>query len=114
MELLGKATHLRQGYGAPSIEGKAAMGSGERAGKRTSFKCAGARESIGNRASFKIPQLPAKMLQCRRFGMRTSSEHVGSGERSRRRLLKPAMNGAEGAPRRKELFRTKEFPTRAS
>jgi hypothetical protein len=25
MEFLGKATRLRQGYGAPSIEGKAAM-----------------------------------------------------------------------------------------
>jgi hypothetical protein len=38
--------------GKSDIEGKAAMGSGERAGKRTSFKWAGAHESIGKRTSF--------------------------------------------------------------
>jgi hypothetical protein len=30
MELMGSATRLRQGYGVPSIEGKAAPGSSER------------------------------------------------------------------------------------
>src|SRR5437867_67371 len=38
MELMGSATHLRQGYGVPSIEGKVARVSGERVGKRASFK----------------------------------------------------------------------------
>src|SRR5262249_48737770 len=66
---LGKATHLRQGYGATSIEGKAAMGSGERAGNRGRFKLAGVHKSIGKRASFKIPQSPAKMLQRHRLAM---------------------------------------------
>src|SRR5262245_8752031 len=77
---LGKVTHLRQGYSAPSIEGKAAMGSGERAGKRGSFKWAGAHEAMGKRASFKIPRSPAKMMLQRRrvatAGLRTLTEQA--------------------------------------
>ena len=41
MELMGSATRLRQGYGVPSIEGKAATGSGERAGKASEFQIRG-------------------------------------------------------------------------
>jgi len=41
MELMGSATRLRQGYGVPSIEGKAATGSGERAGEASAFQIRG-------------------------------------------------------------------------
>ena len=41
-------------FGKSDIEGKAAMGSGERAGKRTSFKCARAHESIAKRNEFQL------------------------------------------------------------
>ena len=41
MELMGSATRLRQGYGVPSIEGKAATGSGERAGEASEFQIRG-------------------------------------------------------------------------
>jgi hypothetical protein len=42
---MGKAERPNGAFGKSDIEGKAAMGSGERAGKRTSFKWAGAHES---------------------------------------------------------------------
>jgi hypothetical protein len=41
----GQAEMPNGAFGKSDIEGKAAMGSGERAGKRTSFKRAGANES---------------------------------------------------------------------
>src|SRR6266540_180683 len=63
-----RATHLRRGYVVPGIdgqterpngafgksdiEGKAAMGSGERAGNRTSFKWAGTHESTWATSEF--------------------------------------------------------------
>ena len=37
MELMGSATHLRRGYGAPSIEGKAAREAASECGQRASF-----------------------------------------------------------------------------
>ena len=41
----GKTERSNGAFGKSDIEGKAAMGSGERAGKRASFKWAGAHES---------------------------------------------------------------------
>jgi hypothetical protein len=62
MELMGSVTHLRRGYGAPSIEGKAARvgarieprGASDIDGQAERPKWAGAHESMrGQRASFK-------------------------------------------------------------
>jgi len=47
----GQAERSNGAFGKSDIEGKAAMGSGERAGKRTSFKWAGAHESISIRST---------------------------------------------------------------
>jgi hypothetical protein len=41
----GQTGRTNGAFGKSDIEGKAAMGSGERAGKRTSFKWVGAHES---------------------------------------------------------------------
>ena len=46
----GKPAGRMELFGKSDIEGKAAMGSGERAGTRTSFKWAGAHESISKQA----------------------------------------------------------------
>jgi hypothetical protein len=80
-----RATRLRRGYGAPSIgglsreaewsfresdiEGKAAMGSGKRAGTRASFKRAGASKSIRPVAD-KLPEL--HYYDSTQFGLRFS------------------------------------------
>src|SRR5205814_3443741 len=48
----GKPRRRNGAFGKSDIEGKAAKGSGERAGKRTSFKWAGAHESMRERARF--------------------------------------------------------------
>ena len=64
MELLGKATLLRRGYGVPSIEGKAAMGSGERAGKRMSFKSTGVHESTWAANEFQPKRYRLTKMKC--------------------------------------------------
>ena len=51
---MGKTERSNGAFGKSDIEGKAAMGSGERAGKRTSFKCAGAHESMPSALSFVV------------------------------------------------------------
>jgi hypothetical protein len=43
----GQTERSNEAFGKSDVEGKAAMGSGKRAGKRTSFKWAGAHESMG-------------------------------------------------------------------
>ena len=48
----GKTERSNGAFGKSDIEGKAAMGSGERAGKRTSFKWAGAHESMRAASEF--------------------------------------------------------------
>jgi hypothetical protein len=45
-DMMGKSRGPNGAFGKSEIEGKAAMGSGERAGKRTSFKWADAHESM--------------------------------------------------------------------
>jgi hypothetical protein len=47
----GKTGRSNGTFGKSDLEGKAAMGSGERAGKRTSFKCAGVNESMLSKLS---------------------------------------------------------------
>jgi hypothetical protein len=48
----GQTERLNGAFGKSDMEGKAAMGSGERAGKRTSFKWAGAHESVPATSEF--------------------------------------------------------------
>jgi len=48
----GQTDRSNGAFGKSDIEGKAAMGSGERAGKRTSFKWAGAHESTRAASEF--------------------------------------------------------------
>src|SRR6266487_4309876 len=56
----GKTDRSNGAFWKSDIEGKAAMGSGERAGKRTSFKWAGAHESMRAASEFQIqhPRIP--------------------------------------------------------
>ena len=51
-EIDGKTDRSNGAFGKSDIEGKAAMGSGERAGKRTSFKWTGAHESMRATSEF--------------------------------------------------------------
>jgi hypothetical protein len=47
----GQTKRSNGAFGESDIEGKAAVGSGERTGKQTSFKWAGAHESISKLAT---------------------------------------------------------------
>ena len=49
-------------FGKSDIEGKAAMGSGERAGKQTSFKWAGAHESTWATSEFQWALTPSEPM----------------------------------------------------
>jgi hypothetical protein len=51
----GQNRRMNGAFGKSGIEGKAAMGSGERAGKRTSFKWAGAHESVRATSEVQFP-----------------------------------------------------------
>ena len=65
MERVGRATHLRQGYGSPSIEGKVTRAGASECGQQTSFNRSrvagdsvlattesGERDSPGRRVNF--------------------------------------------------------------
>jgi hypothetical protein len=60
-EALGKATHLRQGYGAPSIEGKAAMAAASELG---SEGVSNERECMSQLASERVSKSPNHPPRC--------------------------------------------------